>query len=100
MTPEAQKKIDYSAVSKERKDISEQMQKESKEYNPHALDNAPADTKAELTKKWIKKAGLDETKVLAALGLPPNASNEEITNRVIEFQTNRKKDGLSADGIM
>ncbi len=95
-----EKKPNYSEVSKEKKNLQEEMKKSGKEYDPHALDNADPDIKAELAKKWIKKAGLDEKKVLASLGLPANASNKEIVDRVKEFQAGRTKDGLGSDGIL
>lgn len=94
------KKPNYSEVSKEKNNLQEEMKKSGKEYDPHALDNAGPDIKAELARKWIKKAGLDEKKVLASLGLPANASNKEIVDRVKEFQAGRAKDGLGSDGIL
>lgn len=50
------KKPDYSEVGQKNLELRAEMKQEKPDYNPHALDQAPTTVKAQLTKKWIKRA--------------------------------------------
>jgi len=91
-TPLSAQLKDPKAREKWAAEVRESMKKDKKEYDPKKLDSADAQTKNELSRKWIQKLGLWETsvsQVLARLGAE-SLYDEDLAEKVAKFQTENK----------